>query len=275
MQTGEEVFDCVVVCVDHCSGYILAVPARKKGSLAKDVAVMMVNHSLTGLGIPRSTYSDHGIQFKSRWFEGMCSVMAMRQAKGLPYLRQSNGRAKVAWPQLLEKLRKIHLANKHRNWFEEMWRALKGHQDTLIPVGLSPHLNFFGKDPLAYGFPSLTEGMSMDARGFFVRQATTVWQFRQQITKEHLVRVNIALKSTAQTFSVGDGAWELRPRPTGTHRTKTSLTAGEVVRAIGEDIYRVRIGPRQFRERLQSQLCAPEADTQAEHMWLDYAGHFI
>ena len=169
-------------------------------------------------------------------------------------------------------LRKIHLANKHRNWFEEMWRALKAHQDTLTPVGLSPHPIFFGEDPLAYGFPLLNEGMAMDAKEFFVPQATTVWQFRQQITKKHSVCVNTAPKSTAQTFSVGDRAWELRPWPTGTHRTKISFTPGEVVRAIGGDIYRVRIGPRQFRERLQGQLRAP---VQAKHMWLDYAGHFI
>ena len=39
----------------------------------------------------------------------------------------------------MQKLRKIHLTNKRRNWFEEMWPALKAHHDTPTPGGLSPH----------------------------------------------------------------------------------------------------------------------------------------
>ena len=40
----KEVFDCVVVCVDRHSGYVVAVPARQKGLLAKEVTVMMIRH---------------------------------------------------------------------------------------------------------------------------------------------------------------------------------------------------------------------------------------
>ena len=42
VHIGKETFDCVVFCVDRHSGYIVAVPARKKGLLAKEVAVMMI-----------------------------------------------------------------------------------------------------------------------------------------------------------------------------------------------------------------------------------------
>ena len=40
MHIGKEIFDFVVLCVDWHSGYIVAVPTRKKGLLAKEVAVM-------------------------------------------------------------------------------------------------------------------------------------------------------------------------------------------------------------------------------------------
>ena len=51
VHIGKEVFDCVVLCVDRHSGYIVAVPARKKGLLAKEVAVMMICHWLTVFGL--------------------------------------------------------------------------------------------------------------------------------------------------------------------------------------------------------------------------------
>ena len=31
VHIGKETFDCVVLCVDRCSGYVVAVPARQKG----------------------------------------------------------------------------------------------------------------------------------------------------------------------------------------------------------------------------------------------------
>ena len=36
----------MVLCVYCHSGYVVAVPARKKGLLAKEVAVMMICHPL-------------------------------------------------------------------------------------------------------------------------------------------------------------------------------------------------------------------------------------
>ena len=44
VHIGKETFDFVVLCVDRHSGYVVAVPARKKGLLAKEVAVMMIRH---------------------------------------------------------------------------------------------------------------------------------------------------------------------------------------------------------------------------------------
>ena len=52
VHIGKETFDCVVLCVDRHSGYVVAVPARTKGLLAKEVAVMMIRHWLTVFDIP-------------------------------------------------------------------------------------------------------------------------------------------------------------------------------------------------------------------------------
>ena len=105
VHIGKETFDCVVLCVDRHSGYVVAFPARKKGLLAKEVAVMMNRHWLTVFDIPRTICSDPGPQFTGGWFKAMCSLMGIRHAKSVAYLSRSNGRAEVAGRQLFEKLR--------------------------------------------------------------------------------------------------------------------------------------------------------------------------
>ena len=96
VHIGKETFDCVVLCVDRHSGYVVAVPARKKGLLAKEVAVMMIRHWLTVFDIPRTICSDRGPQFTGGWFKAMCSLMGIRHAKSVAYFSRSNGRAEVA-----------------------------------------------------------------------------------------------------------------------------------------------------------------------------------
>ena len=88
--------------------------------VSPEVAVMMIRHWLTVLGVPRTICSDRGPQFIGGWFKAMCSLMEKRHAKNIAYPSWCNGRTEVAGRQLLEKLRKIDLTNKRRNWFEEM-----------------------------------------------------------------------------------------------------------------------------------------------------------
>ena len=138
-----------------------------------------------------------------------------------------------------------------------MWPALKAHHDTPGPGGLSPHQILFGRDPLGRGLPLSGDGMAMDAKEFFAQQEATARDIRQQLEKEHAERQESAPSSTAQKFKVGVPVWVIRPRPMGTHRTKTWFTPGEVVRRIGEDTYRIKVGYGQFRERQrESTPCA-------------------
>ena len=203
----------------------------------------------------------------------MCSLMGIRHAKSVAYLSRSNGRAEVAGRQLFEKLRKIHITNPRRNWFEEMWPALKAHHTTPTPGGLSPHQILFGRDPLGRGLPLSGDGMAMDAKEFFARQEQTARDIRQQLEKEHAERQKSAPSPTAQKFRVGDPVWVIRPRPMGTQRTKTWFTPREVVRRIGEDTYSIKVGHGQSRERHGSQLRVREPDLRGQHVSLDCAAH--
>ena len=168
---------------------------------------MMIPHYLTVFGVPRTICSERGPQFTGGWFKAMCSVMEGRHDKSVAYLSRSNGRAQVAGRQLFEKLRSIHLSNKRRNWFEQMWPALKAHHETPTPVRLSPHENPFGRDPLGRGLPLSGEGMAMDAKEFFERQETTARVICQQLEKEHTVRAKTTLKSVPHMFRLSDLVW--------------------------------------------------------------------
>ena len=114
--------------------------------------------------------------------------------------------------------------------------------------------------------------MAMDAKEFFAREATAR-DIRQQLEKEHAERQKSAPSSTAHTFRVGDPVWVIRPRPMGTHRTKTWFTPREVVRRMSEDTNCIKVGHGQFWERHESQLRVREPDLRGQHVSLDYAAH--
>ena len=109
----------------------------------------------------------------------------------------------------------------------------------------------------------------MDAKEFFARQKTTKQDIRQHLEREHAVRAKTAPKSAAQEYRVVDPLWVLRPRPLGTHRTKTWFKAREVVRRIGEDTDNINVGPRQYREQHESQIGPREPDVRGTHVSLD------
>ena len=87
----KEVFDCVLVCADQHRGYVVAVLARKKRLVAKEVAVMIIRHWLAVFGVPRTNCRDHGPKFTDGWFKAMCSLMGIRHVKKVAYLSRSNG----------------------------------------------------------------------------------------------------------------------------------------------------------------------------------------
>ena len=59
----------------------------------------------------------------------------------------------------------------------------------------------------------------------------------------------------------------------GTHHNKTWFTLGEVVRRIGEDTYRIKVGPGQFEERHESPPGAREPNVRPKLVSLDYSAY--
>ena len=74
-------------------------------------------------------------------------------------------------------------------------------------------------------------------------------------------------------FKLGEPVLVLRPRPMGIHRTKIWFTPGWVVRKIGEDNYRIKTSPGQFRGGNESQHRAREPDVRGKHVSMDSTAH--
>ena len=124
VRHGKQVYDCVIMCVDRHSGYLVAVPARDKGLTAEAVAPQMISHWLRVFGTPKAIYSDNGSQFTGAWFRIVCLLMSMPHARTVAYDSRSNGPAEVARGQLFEQLKKLHLKRPGLSRPTSMWRAI-------------------------------------------------------------------------------------------------------------------------------------------------------
>ena len=87
------------------------------------------------------------------------------------------------------------------------------------------------------------------------------------------MRAKTAPKSAAQKFRIGDPVWVLRPRPMRTHRSKTWFTPLASVCRIGCYTYCMKVGPRHFRARHESQIRDREPDVRGKNVSLDYIAH--
>ena len=124
VKVGKDTYDCVVIIVRRHLGYLVAVPAKKKGLTAKEVAEKIIKHWLAFFNIPATICSDNTLQLTGGWFKAMCAYMRVRHATSVAHLSRSNGRAELADRHVFEMLRKLHLENPKKNWFREM---LGGH----------------------------------------------------------------------------------------------------------------------------------------------------
>ena len=112
-------YDCMVICVDRLTGWIVAKPTQKLGLTAEKAAHLMLDDGWSIYGIPQEVTSDQGPQFTGAWWKTMCHRLGIRQAYNKAHRPQSNGRAEMAGKQIITLLRKLH-AEKQLNWVESL-----------------------------------------------------------------------------------------------------------------------------------------------------------
>ena len=77
---GQE-YDCVVLCVDRHSGWMMAMPTLQEGLTAEKVGKWMAE-KWDCFGIPSVVISDQGPPFEGKWWKTICARLGVNQMYG-------------------------------------------------------------------------------------------------------------------------------------------------------------------------------------------------
>ena len=215
-------YDCVLLCVDRLSGWMVAKPSIKLGLTAERAAHLMLYDGWNLFGVPSIITSDQGPQFVGSWWKTMCRRLGIRQAFSQAHRPQANGRAEVAGRQLIMVLRKLH-AEKAVNWVEALPHALRLLHDVSGPSGFTPYQIVFGRDRNLGGIPRRGSEKGEEAEDFFDRmrqldrEVAGVLDALHQKEKD---RVNQDRRAS-HPYRVGQLVWVARPKQVGGNKIQT------------------------------------------------------
>ena len=203
-------FDSALIVVCRLSGYIIAIPTRKKGLDAAKLARIFLERCVFFMGIPREIFSDNDHLITSEFFRTLCAQSGIEQHQGVIYRPQSNGRAEVAVKSVVNALRRF-LEERPSNWVEALPMALWGLND--LPGAVtpySPHRLVFGRDPPGFGdTPPMEDWQGPeDALQFFERVSQEHTLVRKRLHKLHTAaRKKFEAQHPKLSLSVGDAVW--------------------------------------------------------------------
>ena len=237
-----ETFDCILLCVDRLSGWIVACPTQKVQLTAEKCAHLLLDRGWEPFGIPTTVHSDRGPQFVGKWFATMCARLGIQVSTSQPHRPRANGKAERAGQQLLSVLQKLHIEGE-LNWVQALPRALRIFHDTVGVAGLSPYNILFGRDRGVQGIPYTPQRFSEDSQDFFDRMEAQDRKIAELLEGEHrkiLARDNQA-KTPREPFEVGDLVWLARaPSLSSEAKVEPRWTGPlEISKRTGERSYEV------------------------------------
>ena len=241
-------YNCLVLCVDRQSGWIVASPQQRKGLTAKKVALDMLDRAWGPFGVPSIVTSDRGPQFAGAWWTTMCAGLGIRVAHAHAYHHQGNGRAEAAGRQLRALLRKMDGEERGGiNWVEALPRALRFIHDRRGEAGLSPYEIMFGRlRPLqGIGYESARE--AQDAVDFLEKMREIDGLVARRLNALHARDSETVNKNRRphEPFLPGEKVWYLRPRGPVTGEKMASWWLGPcpVISRVGDSSYVVEVKP--------------------------------
>ena len=214
-------------------------------------------------GVPEVITSDQGQHFVGAWWRTMCARLGVRQAHGIAYRSQTNGRAEVAGKTLIHLLRKLHTEH-GLNWVEALPRVLRHHHDAVNDTGLSPYQILFGRDrPVG----TLRRGESREcasAQEFMDRMVAVDTQVATALNALHEQRAAWynAGRKRRPPFQVGDWVWVQRPKGVTGYKLETAwLGPAKVLGRVWNSTFQVQLKPGRAQEVNMDQLKAHVADS--------------
>ena len=124
----------VIVC--RLTGYILAIPCRQEGLTSHKAAALFLHYCAFFTGMPREIHSDNQSIISSEFFDALCGLAGITQAKSIEYRPQSNGRAERTVQSIINALR-LYLVFRKLDWVYALPFALWGLND--LPGPIAPY----------------------------------------------------------------------------------------------------------------------------------------
>ena len=257
-------YDCMIVCVDRHSGWLIAVPGLTRGLTGAKVAKAMLKEWAI-LGVPARITSDQGSHFVNAWWKTMCAHLGITHIYTQPYHHQANGRAEMAGQQIKEVLRKLN-ADQQINWVEALPRAVRLIHDMPGESGLSPYEILFGRERFCARVPYTPPRECEDAKEFFERISALDEKIAESLNEMHAKkagRVNFKRKSQEE-YPIGTLVWYYRPENTGGKIDSRWLGPAEVLAREGAHSYKIRTGQNSTIKAHSNFLKKYWPDTHAE-----------
>ena len=113
-ETGVKV-DYAIVVMCRLMGYILDIPCKQEGLRSHKAAALFLHYCGIFTGIPREIHSDNPSIISSEFFDALCGLAGISQAKSVVYRPQSNGRAERAVQSIINALR-LYLVYRKLHW---------------------------------------------------------------------------------------------------------------------------------------------------------------
>ena len=137
-ETGVKVnYAMVIVC--RLTGYILAIPCRQEGLTSHKAAALLLHYCAFFTGMPSEIHSDNRSIISSDFFDTLCGLAGITQARSIVYRPQSCGRAEQAVQSIINGLR-LYLVFRKLDWIYALPFDLWGLNDLRGPVAPnSPH----------------------------------------------------------------------------------------------------------------------------------------
>ena len=147
-------YDYLMEIVDGLTGYVLALPCRKKGLMAKKAAELFLERCVFLMGLPKDITADNAGTTNGNFWDTLSTLSGMEQCKTEGYRPSSNGRAERAVQTVSNTLRNFLEQSRREGstWPQLLPQALWGLNDLPgVISGFSPHRLLFGREPVGSG----------------------------------------------------------------------------------------------------------------------------
>ena len=200
---------------DGFSKFVNLFPLRSKETA--EVTRILVERFIGQYGCPAGIYSDNGLEFSSKVFEGMCQALHITKKNSVPYCPQSNQVERVH--RTLNAFLRMSLEIEDKNWnrnlpFFTLAYNSKRHSST----GVTPNLAFLGREAnlpvdLMVKPPDERQDVHQNVRNMLDRMRKMFKHI--QSTGEAVIRRNASQYSGRKNpYKEEDLVWYLAPRKT-------------------------------------------------------------